>query len=91
MNDQTSMMDAIKKASDELAYLDAPVEARVTRYGLNALRLMLAPDPTKPSPPPVLAPIYGVRLIVDESLPPKQIEFRDGDGKVTSSFELPIP
>lgn len=92
--DSTLTMKQLMAAADELAYLKAPVEARLSKHGLRFLRWWLAPDPAHVPPPAPLSPlglIGGIRLIVDEALPSNRIEFRDSDGTVTASFDLPIP
>lgn len=81
-----SMYAAMKRASDELAYLNAPVECRASPYGLSCLRLMFARPSTPPTP---LDLISGLRVIVDPELPNNRIEFRDRDGKVTYAIDLP--
>lgn len=81
----TLTMHALKEAADQLAYLNAPVEAHLTADCFIALRMML-PAPERPTSP--LHAIIGLKLIVDPDLPKWRIEFRDQKGKVVSSFDL---
>ena len=85
-------MAALKQTADELAYLNAPVEARLASATLIALKLMLEPDPRNtPLPPPSpFETMTGLKLIVDPDVPPLRLEFRDRDGNVVSSFDLPV-
>lgn len=76
------------RAAEELAYLNAPVECRVSHEGLRFLRTTFALDPTKPTPPPSL--VGGLRVIVDPTLPVNRMEFRDRAGNVTDSIDLPL-
>ena len=77
----------MKRMADELAYLNAPVECRTSQYGLKFLRLVLGPPP--PTPPTLLNSISGLRVIVDPTVPERRIEFRDRDGRVVDSIDLP--
>ena len=79
-------MAALLEASETLAYLNSPVEVRLDADSLNWLRARLAPPLFTPASP---FDIGGVRLIVDPTIPPRRIEFRDRDGNVVSSFDLP--
>jgi hypothetical protein len=76
----------LRRAANELAYLNAPVECRTSPLGLHLLRLMVDP---------ILQPhdhfsITGLRIIVDPTMPGSRIEFRDQYGKVTNAFELQV-
>lgn len=77
------------EAADQLAYWVLPLEARLSSASLSILRVLLTPEPDKPTaPPPTPLQIGGVRLIVDESIPPRRIEFWDSDGKIVRSFKI---
>lgn len=87
LNPESRLLYAdLKRAADELAYLNAPVECRTSHYGLNFLRWAFGAPRTPPTP---LDLISGLRVIVDPELPGNRIEFRDRDGKVTHSIDLP--
>ena len=90
-DDATLTMAALKEAADQLAYLNAPVEGRLSSMTLIQLKLMLMPDPRDPPllPPSPFETMSGIRLTVDHSIPPRRIEFRDRDGKVMSTYDLP--
>lgn len=91
MSDLKPLTEAdLMRAGDELAYLLAPVEARLTADSFVRFRVWLEPDPSKPSPPPTLFETFaGIRIIVDETVAPDRIEFRDRHGNVTAAFEIP--
>lgn len=77
---------ALYEASQELAYLNDPVEARLAAPTLNVLRLMFPPA-EQPTP---LSALTGLRLIVEPGLAPGRIEFRDKKGRLVSSFDIPV-
>lgn len=86
----TLTMAALKEAYDQLAYLNAPCEARLSNLSLKKLRVMLEPPPERPlAPTSLVSSMYGLKLVVDEDLPFNRIEFRDRDGKVMSTYDLP--
>lgn len=83
-------MAALLAAGDELAYRNAPVEARLNAASLRSLKTLVAPDPYLSAQAPTPFPTFtGIRLIVDPEMPPNRIEFRDRDGSVTARFDLP--
>jgi hypothetical protein len=98
LNPESRLLYAdLHRAAEELAYLNAPVECRTSQYGLKALKLMFGgrPPPSTPFREAFLQAsrnldlISGLRVIVDPELPENRIEFRDQDGKVTFSMDLP--
>lgn len=82
-------VEDLKRAVDELAYSHSPVEARLTADAYSRFRVWLLPDPTKPIPRPSPMSLYsGIKVIVDPTIAPNRIEFRDADGNVTAAFEI---
>ena len=80
------------RAGEELAYLSVPVEARLTADSYVRFKawIDMQHDPFTPRPVPTPFDVFaGIRIIVDETIAPDRIEFRDQRGNVTAAFDVP--
>lgn len=75
-------MESLKEAADELAYRNAPVEARLALATLIALKMAFPSDMSR------ISTYSGLRLVVDPEIEPRTIEFRAADGTVTATVKI---
>lgn len=59
------------------------MEARLTTGSMRKLRAVI-----QPGPGPDQHFLFGIRLVIDETVPVNRVEFRDGDGNVVRQVDL---